>query len=181
MSLEVEAAPLAGLRVLRPRLFEDARGSFVELSNLKALREVGIEPAFVQINVSRSKGRVLRGLHYQFPAWQGKLVSVLDGEVFDVAVDLRRASPTFGAWFGTTLSAENRRQMWIPEGFAHGFAVLTEGALVHYACTRLYTAAEDRTLLWNDPDIGIRWPLEAPILSEKDRAGQRLRDATHLR
>ncbi len=177
MSLQAESTPIAGLRILTPRVFADDRGSFLELANSESLAAVGIAAGFVQTNVSRSRGGVLRGLHYQHPGWQGKLVSVLEGEVFDVAVDLRRESATFGKWHGERLSAENHRQMWIPEGFAHGFAVLSETALVHYGCTRPYAAAEDRTLLWNDPRIGIAWPLRAPILSAKDIAGQPLDQA----
>ncbi len=181
MKLEVEDTPLAGLRILHPRHYEDERGLFLEIANAADLRRAGIEATFVQTNLSRSRRGVIRGLHYQHPGWQGKLVSVLEGEAFDVAVDLRRGSPTFGRWFAATLSSDNRRQMWIPEGFAHGFAVLREGTLVHYACTRLYAPDEDRVLLWNDHDIGVEWPLGSPILSAKDRRGQRLSDATHLR
>lgn len=181
MSLQVEKTSIAGLILLIPQVVQDERGTFLEVANESGLAAAGIHAAFVQTNVSRSRAGVLRGLHYQYPGWQGKLVSVLEGEVFDVAVDLRRGSTTFGKWFGSRLSAQNHRQMWIPEGFAHGFSVLSDGALVHYGCTRLYAADEDRTLLWNDPDIGIAWPTTAPILSAKDAAGQPLRDAArHL-
>lgn len=180
MSLRVEETALAGVKLIHPTVLRDERGYFLELSNAARLAQAGITDTFVQVNLSRSRRGVVRGLHYQFPTWQAKLVSVLDGEVVDVAVDLRRGSVTFGRSFQATLSAANARQMFIPEGFAHGFAVLSESALVHYECTRPYIGEEDRTLLWNDPTLGIDWPLDDPILSEKDRRGQKLSDASHL-
>ncbi|MGP8218592.1 MAG: dTDP-4-dehydrorhamnose 3,5-epimerase, partial [Limisphaerales bacterium] len=131
---------------------------------------------FVQDNVSLSRRGTLRGLHFQNPAPQGKLVFVLQGEVFDVAVDIRRSSPTFGRWHGLHLSGENKRQFFIPPGFAHGFAVLSETALFAYKCTELYIPQNELTLAWNDPDIGIQWPLDNPQLSEKDARGPRLKD-----
>jgi dTDP-4-dehydrorhamnose 3,5-epimerase len=181
VTLQIEETPLAGVKLIHPKVLTDPRGYFLELSNVARLSEAGIKDAFVQVNLSRSRHGVVRGLHYQFPTWQAKLVSVLDGEVVDVAVDLRHGSATFGRSFQSTLSAANARQMYIPEGFAHGFAVVSESALVHYECTRLYVGAEDRTLLWNDPSLGIDWPFDEPVLSEKDRRGQKLADASHLR
>jgi dTDP-4-dehydrorhamnose 3,5-epimerase len=137
---------------------------------------VGLPENFVQDNLSFSGHGVLRGLHFQNPNSQGKLVCVLQGEVFDVAVDIRVGSPSFGKWTGTTLSAENRRQLYIPPDFAHGFVVTSEAALFFYKCTDYYAPASEGTVLWNDPDIGIEWPIAEPSLSEKDRAASRLRD-----
>ncbi|GIX29053.1 dTDP-4-dehydrorhamnose 3,5-epimerase [Pelomicrobium sp. G1] len=167
--------------LIEPKVFEDERGFFFESFNQRAFREAtGLNPAFVQDNHSRSFKNVLRGLHYQLPPKaQGKLVRVVAGEVFDVAVDLRRRSPTFGRWVGTRLSGENKRMLWIPEGFAHGFLVLSEYADFLYKTTDYYSPEHERTLAWNDPAIAIRWPLEdRPILSVKDRTGQPLKEAT---
>lgn len=160
--------PLPGVRLIEPRLFADPRGSFFEGWNQAAYAEAGIEFACVQVNVSRSARGVLRGLHYQWPHPQGKLVSVLEGEVFDVAVDIRQGSPQFGRWTGAVLSADNRRQLWIPEGFAHGFVVTSESALFHYLCTAPYDRAADASLRWDDSALAIDWPLRQPQLSDKD-------------
>ena len=149
-------------------MFEDARGFFYESFNLDRLAGHGITRPFVQGNVSRSARGVLRGLHYQWPKPQGKLVSVLEGEVWDVAVDIRRGSPTFGRWTAALLSGDNRRQLWIPEGFAHGFVVLSETALFTYQCTATYDAAADAGIRWNDARLAIDWPVSAPGLSDKD-------------
>jgi dTDP-4-dehydrorhamnose 3,5-epimerase len=159
--------------ILEPTVFEDARGFFFESYNGRTLQEVaGIAAPFVQDNHSRSARNVLRGLHYQIARPQGKLVRVIAGEVFDVAVDLRRRSPTFGKWIGAVLSARNRQMAWVPPGFAHGFLVLSEGAEVLYKTTEYYAPEHERCVIWNDPAIGIDWPLvEAPILSARDRAG----------
>lgn len=156
--------------MLEPRVFGDDRGFFFESFNARAFNQViGRDVTFVQDNHSRSMQGVLRGLHYQLPpAAQGKLVRCVSGEVFDVAVDLRKSSPTFGRWVGAHLSAENNRQMWIPEGFAHGFAVLSEVADFLYKTTDYYTPALERCIAWNDAEIGIVWPIAAPILSSKD-------------
>ena len=166
--------PLAGMYLIEPRVFRDSRGSFVETWNEERYRELGIVGPFVQDNASVSSRGVLRGLHYQSPHPQGKLVSVLEGEVLDVAVDLRSGSPTFGQWCGYPLSAENGHQLYLPPGLAHGFLTLSERAVFSYKCTDYYTPHAEKTLLWNDPDIGIEWPIADPILSEKDRAGLRL-------
>jgi dTDP-4-dehydrorhamnose 3,5-epimerase len=159
--------------ILEPRVFEDARGLFFESYNRRVLEEVaGISRPFVQDNHSRSIKHVLRGLHYQIARPQGKLVRVIAGEVFDVAVDLRRRSPTCAQWIGLVLSAQNRRLLWVPEGFAHGFLVLSECAEVLYKTTDYYAPEHERCIIWNDPAIGIAWPsIEAPILSPKDGAG----------
>jgi len=156
--------------ILEPRIFGDERGFFFESFNARTFNQlIGRDVTFVQDNHSRSVQGVLRGLHYQLPpAAQGKLVRCVSGEVFDVAVDLRQGSPTFGQWVGAYLSAENNRQMWIPEGFAHGFAVLSEVADFLYKTTDYYTPALERCIAWNDAEIGIAWPLSAPILSGKD-------------
>ena len=171
--MEVQATPLAGVLLITPRVFGDDRGHFFESYNQRELEQkAGLRPAFVQDNQSRSQRGVLRGLHYQNPSPQGKLVRVLEGEIFDVAVDLRRSSQTFRQWFGVKLSDANRQTLWIPEGFAHGFLVLSDYADVLYKTTDFYAPEHERTIAWNDPDIGIEWPLSgAPILSAKDAAG----------
>ena len=174
--MNIISCEIAGLRIIEPKVFGDARGFFMESWNRQRYWEAGIEFDFVQDNISLSRQGILRGLHFQNPKGQGKLVYVLQGEVFDVAVDIRRGSPTFGRWHGLTLSAENKRQFFIPPGFAHGFAVLSETALFAYKCTELYTPQNEITLAWNDPEIGIQWPLEQPLLSEKDLRGLLLRD-----
>jgi len=165
--------------ILEPRVFGDDRGFFFESFNSRAFRELtGLEPTFVQDNHSRSGKNVLRGLHYQIRQSQGKLVRVVSGEVFDVAVDLRKSSPTFGKWVSARLSAENKRQMWIPEGFAHGFLVLSESADCIYRTTDFYAPEHERSVLWNDPDIGVRWPMTGePVLAAKDRAGKLFKEA----
>ena len=170
---------LPGVLVIEPAVFGDDRGSFFESWNKRAFSAlVGREVDFVQDNHSTSVRGVLRGLHYQVANTQGKLVRVVSGEVFDVAVDMRRSSPTFGRWAGERLSAENRRMMWVPEGFAHGFLVLSERAEFLYKTTDYYAPQHERTLLWNDPAIGVRWPLETePILKPKDAAGTPLAQA----
>ena len=174
--MNVIPCELSGVLIFEPKVFGDARGFFMETWNCQRYRDAGLAGDFVQDNVSLSRRGILRGLHFQNPGGQGKLVYVLHGEVFDVAVDVRRSSPTFGRWHGLTLSAENKRQFFIPPGFAHGFAVLSETALFAYKCTELYAPQNEVTLAWNDPDIGIQWPLESPQLSEKDTRGLRLRD-----
>jgi dTDP-4-dehydrorhamnose 3,5-epimerase len=162
--------------VIEPRVFGDERGFFFESFNQRLFREnTGRDPRFVQDNHSRSGRNVLRGLHYQVKQSQGKLVRVVAGEVFDVAVDLRKTSPHFGRWVGFVLSAENKRSMWIPEGFAHGFLVLSETADFVYKTTDFYAPEHERSVLWNDPEIGIRWPLaDEPVLAPKDRSATRL-------
>lgn len=174
--MKVAPGALAGVLVIEPRVFGDARGFFFESWHEQRYREAGIPGPFVQDNVSRSQRGVLRGLHIQHPRGQGKLVQVLEGEVYDVAVDLRADSPTFGRYEGVTLSAENKRQFWIPPGFAHGFCVTSESALFAYKCTELYAPEHEFSVAWNDPDIGIPWPLAEPSLSPKDAAAPRLRD-----
>ena len=165
--------------VIEPKVFGDARGAFFESWNARSFSElVGREVSFVQDNHSSSVRNVLRGLHYQIRQPQGKLVRVIAGEVFDVAVDLRRTSPTFGRWVGERLSADNRRMMWVPEGFAHGFVVLSERAEFLYKTTDYYAPGHERTLLWNDPKVGIEWPFEGdPVLKEKDARGAPLATA----
>ncbi len=166
--------------VIEPRVFGDERGYFFESYNRRTLQNLGIEQEFVQDNHSRSVRHVLRGLHYQIQQPQGKLVRVVAGEVFDVAVDLRRSSPNFGRWAGLNLSAENKRMLWVPPGFAHGFLVLSEVAEFLYKTTDYWAKEHERTLLWNDPELGIAWPTDAPpILSGKDAAGLPLSRAEH--
>lgn len=160
-------------------MFGDARGYFFESWSAGRYADAGIAGPFVQDNISRSRRGILRGLHLQSPHAQGKLVSALVGEVFDVAVDVRTGSPTFGQWVGQVLSDRNHRQMWVPPGFAHGFLVLSEDAVFHYKCTDLYHPDCELTVAWDDPAIGIEWPLEpgrAPVVNEKDRRGLRLAD-----
>jgi dTDP-4-dehydrorhamnose 3,5-epimerase len=166
--------------IIEPRVFGDERGFFFESFNQRAFTEkTGLEREFVQDNHSRSARGVLRGLHYQIQQTQGKLVRAVVGEIFDVAVDIRKSSPTFRQWTGCRLSAENKRQFWVPEGFAHGFAVLSEVAEVLYKTTNYYAKEHERSILWNDPDLGIDWQLNGiePVLSAKDRAGQPLKSA----
>jgi len=171
--------PLAGCVVIEPAVHGDARGFFYESFNAKTFAAKGLALEFVQTNVSRSARGVLRGLHYQWPNPQGKLVSVLEGEVYDVAVDIRVGSPTFGRWAAAILSADNKRQFWIPEGFAHGFAVLSENATFCYQCTALYDRTTDAGVRWNDGEIAVDWPLSAPQLSDKDANAPFLRDVPH--
>jgi dTDP-4-dehydrorhamnose 3,5-epimerase len=166
--MKVIETKLPGALVIEPQVFGDARGYFYESYHEAKYREAGIVARFVQSNVSRSARGVLRGLHYQWPNPQGKLVSVLEGEVYDVAVDIRRGSPTFGQWAGVMLTADNHRHFWIPEGFAHGFCVASESAIFTYECTALYDREADAAICWNDADIGIDWPVSEPLLSEKD-------------
>jgi dTDP-4-dehydrorhamnose 3,5-epimerase len=175
--MEVVDTELDGVKLIVPRVFEDDRGFFMETYNARVFREAGLPEHFVQDNHSRSSKGVLRGLHYQYPSWQGKLVRAVTGEIFDVAVDIRVDSPSFGQWYGTVLSAENKHQLYIPEGYAHGFCVLSETADVTYKCTALYNGAEDRCIAWNDPQIGVDWPVADPVISEKDARGVLLKDA----
>ncbi|MDB5350561.1 MAG: dTDP-4-dehydrorhamnose 3,5-epimerase [Planctomycetota bacterium] len=167
---------LPGVLILEPRVFRDARGYFLETWNQARYAELGMPEKFVQDNMSFSARGVLRGLHYQHPHGQGKLVSVIQGEVFDVAVDIRIGSPSFGEWVGVTLSDENHRSLYIPPGFAHGFVVLSATALFSYKCTEYYAPTCEASLIWNDPDLAIAWPESTPDLSPKDLAAPRLRD-----
>lgn len=172
--MKVQKTPIDGLLVIEPQVFGDERGFFIETWQAARYEEAGIEGDFVQDNHSRSRRGILRGLHYQIQNPQGKLVRVTDGEVFDVAVDLRRSSPTFGQWHGVILSASNHRQFWVPPGFAHGFYVLSESADFNYKCTNYYSPDYERSLQWDDATVGIEWPLvdgESPQLSQKDAAG----------
>ncbi len=170
---------LPGVLILEPKVFGDDRGFFFESFNERVWQKAtGLECSFVQHNHSRSARNVLRGLHYQIQHPQGKLVRVISGEVFDVAVDIRRSSPTCGQWFGTTLSAENKRQMWVPEGFAHGFCVTSDHAEFLYLTTDYWAPEFERTIAWDDPAIGITWPLAGePLLSAKDLSGKLLAEA----
>lgn len=176
--MKVIPTDIAEVILLEPRVFGDARGFFAETYNKRALEGIGVCADFVQDNHSRSAKNVLRGLHYQILQPQGKLVRVVAGEVYDVAVDLRRHSPTFGKWTGFRLSADSQRIAWIPPGFGHGFLVLSESADFVYKTTDYYAPEYERSVAWNDPEIGIVWPLTAePILSTKDQAAKPLREA----
>lgn len=177
--MNVIETSLAGVKIIEPRVFEDARGFFYESFNARSFAQVvGVDVQFVQDNHSRSTKGVLRGLHYQIEHAQGKLVRVTSGEVFDVAVDIRRGSPTFGKWVGVHLSADNKRQVWLPPGFAHGFCVLSESAEFLYKTTDYWYPEHERCLLWNDPALGIEWPLDGtPQVAPKDAAGRLLADA----
>jgi len=177
--MRVVATDIPDVLIIEPKVFGDERGFFYESFNAAAFEAAtGLKRSFVQDNHSKSQRGVLRGLHYQIQQPQGKLVRVVAGEVFDVAVDLRKSSPTFGRWVGTHLSAQNQRQLWIPEGFAHGFVVLSESAEFLYKTTDYYAPAHERSLLWNDPQIGIDWPFEEPPqLSQKDIDGKVLSEA----
>lgn len=172
--MKVTQTNLGGVVVVEPDVYGDERGYFMESWAQQRYASLGIPETFVQDNLSKSRGGVVRGLHLQHPYGQGKLVMALLGEVFDVAVDVRVGSPTFGQWFGCTLSQQNHRQMYIPPGFAHGFAVLSEEALFAYKCTQAYHKETELGVRWNDPDLGIRWPLDEPVLSTKDSEYPRL-------
>jgi dTDP-4-dehydrorhamnose 3,5-epimerase len=166
--------PLQDVYIVEPQVFGDERGFFQETWNAQVFRDAGFDLAFVQDNHSRSRRGILRGMHYQTEQTQGKLVRVTSGEVFDVAVDMRRSSPTFGQWFGAALSSDNHKMMWVPPGFAHGFYVMSEYADFLYKCTDFYHPASEQSLAWNDPTVGIEWPLDAggePSLSAKDQDG----------
>jgi dTDP-4-dehydrorhamnose 3,5-epimerase len=167
---------LEGVWIFEPKVFGDARGFFMETWNQARYAEAGLDVNFVQDNVSRSSQGVLRGLHFQNPNGQGKLVQILEGEVVDVAVDIRVGSPTFGQSAAVILSDTNFRQFYIPPGFAHGFCVLSETAIFAYKCTDFYNPSTEGGVLWNDPDLDIRWTIENPLLSEKDKANPRLKD-----
>lgn len=176
--MKITSTELPGVLLIEPRVFGDDRGCFFESYNRAAFAEAGLHPEFVQANVSESVCGVLRGLHFQQPNAQGKLVSVLAGEVFDVAVDIRRGSPHFGRWTAAVLSADNRRQLWIPEGFAHGFVTLSERAVFTYQCTALYDRGSDAGIRWNDARLAIDWPVAQPLLSAKDAVAPFFDDIT---
>jgi dTDP-4-dehydrorhamnose 3,5-epimerase len=179
MAIQVTATALPEVKIIEPKVFGDARGYFYESFNAVEFAEhVEAGVTFVQDNHSRSAKGVLRGLHYQIQHAQGKLVRVVEGEVFDVAVDIRKSSPNFGKWVGVTLSRENHRQLWVPPGFAHGFVVLSESAQFLYKTTDYWFREHERSIVWNDPAIGIEWPVDfEPLLAAKDAAGKRLADA----
>ena len=174
--MKVIETDLPGCLILEPRVFGDDRGFFYESFNAEKLQQLGLPTHWRQGNVSSSARDVVRGLHYQWPKPQGKYVSVVEGEVWDVAVDIRRGSPNFGKWTGVVLSAENKRHLWIPEGFAHGFAALSETALFTYLCTETYDASADANIAWNDPALAIDWPVSSPSLSPKDAVAPFLAD-----
>ena len=174
--MKVIKTALPGALILEPKVFGDARGFFYESYNKTVWDDAGLSANFIQTNVSRSARGVLRGLHYQWPHPQGKLVSVLEGEVYDVAVDIRRGSPTFGQSMGVMLTAENHRHFWIPEGFAHGFCTVSDFATFTYQCTALYDHAADAGIRWNDAALAIDWPVSEPLLSDKDRKSPLLQD-----
>jgi dTDP-4-dehydrorhamnose 3,5-epimerase len=170
----VRETALPGVLLIAPRVFRDDRGQFFESYHATNFEAIGITCVFVQDNLSVSTAGVIRGLHYQVPKAQAKLIQVVAGSVLDVAVDIRRGSPTFGKWVGEVLSEENHHQLFLPPGFAHGFAVLGDRAVLSYKCSELYDPTGDSTIAWDDPDIGIEWPFTDPLLSPKDKAAPRL-------
>ncbi|AYZ19796.1 MULTISPECIES: dTDP-4-dehydrorhamnose 3,5-epimerase [Klebsiella] len=173
--MQVLDTKIKDVKIIQPKVFGDARGFFLETFEKNRYRDMlNLDLDFVQDNHSRSSKGVLRGLHFQKHNPQGKLVRVVRGTVFDVAVDIRKDSPTFGEWQGVILSEDNKTQFWIPPGLAHGFVVISDIADFEYKCTDYYTPENERCLIWNDPDIGIDWPIDKPLLSEKDKAGKRL-------
>ena len=174
--IEIEETKLEGVKVITPPVYRDDRGFFVETFNIHDAAAANLPEIYVQDNHSYSRRGVLRGLHYQYPQWQGKLVRVVSGEIFDVAVDIQPNSPTRGQWVAVLLSAENRKQMFIPGGFAHGFCVTSEAADVLYKVTSLYAPDQDHCIVWNDPDIAVQWPIQNPIVSVKDAGGMRFKD-----
>ncbi|MCR5563852.1 MAG: dTDP-4-dehydrorhamnose 3,5-epimerase [Desulfovibrio sp.] len=174
--MEIEKTPIDGVVLVKPKVWGDARGYFVETWQKERYEAAGIHLPFVQDNHSMSRRGILRGLHYQKTRPQGKLVSVSLGRVFDVAVDIRKGSPTFGKWFGVELTQENQWQMWIAPGLAHGFAVVSEEAHFHYKCTDYYCPGDEAGIRWNDPDIAVAWPVDNPLLSAKDAEAPFFRD-----
>ena len=174
--MKVETTPLEGVLLITPQVFGDDRGFFMETFNATKTADQGLPELFVQDNHSRSSKGVLRGLHYQYPQWQGKLVRTIAGEIFDVAVDIRQDSPTFGQWFGAYLNDENKQQLYVPPGFAHGFCVTSDIADVAYKCTSDYQPEQDVGIHWNDPDIAIDWPIQEPLISAKDAKAPLLKD-----
>jgi dTDP-4-dehydrorhamnose 3,5-epimerase len=179
--VKLHKTALDGCLVIEPDVHGDTRGFFYESFHATKFAELGLKLDFVQTNVSRSARGVVRGLHYQYPNPQGKLVSVVEGEVYDVAVDIRVGSPSFGRWAATILSAANKRHFWVPEGFAHGFAVLSDFATFFYQCTALYDHAADASIRWDDGEIAIDWPISAPLLSDKDKRAPFLADVPRER
>ncbi|MGO9832261.1 MAG: dTDP-4-dehydrorhamnose 3,5-epimerase [Myxococcaceae bacterium] len=178
--MNVTPTKLPGVLLVEPRVFGDARGFFLETFQAERYAAAGIQGPFVQDNLSRSAKGTLRGLHFQEPRAQGKLVQVLRGAVWDVAVDVRKGSPHFGAWLAVELTDDNRRQLWIPPGFAHGFCVLSETADFFYKCTDFYAPECERAVRWDDPALGIGWPLASPLISAKDRSAPALAEAPTL-
>lgn len=178
--MEIVQTPLQGVLVLKPKVWGDARGYFVETWQQKRYAAAGIDLPFVQDNHSSSSYGILRGLHFQKHFPQGKLVYVSLGSVFDVVVDIRPHSPTFGQWYGAHLNAENQHQLWVPPGMAHGFVVTSPTTHFHYKCTDYYHPEDEGAILWNDPDIGVQWPVENPVLSDKDAAALCLHPQFHL-
>lgn len=175
--MKVEKTNIEGLLIIQPDVFKDERGYFFESFSKKKYREIGITYDFVQDNISKSMKRTIRGLHYQVGEFvQGKLVSVIEGKVLDVAVDVRFGSPTFGEYQAVEVSSENKLQFWIPPGFAHGFAVISDEAIFHYKCTNLYSKQHERSIIYNDPEIGIDWRIENPIVSDKDLHSKRFNE-----
>ncbi|CAM3456495.1 dTDP-4-dehydrorhamnose 3,5-epimerase [Rouxiella silvae] len=175
--MEIIDTPLVGVKIIQPKIFGDSRGFFLETFEKKRYQEMlNIDLEFVQDNHSRSSKGVLRGMHFQTANPQGKLVRVVRGEVYDVAVDIRPDSPSFGKWHGVLLSEENKTQFWVPPGLAHGFVVLSDVADFEYKCTNYYAPQLEACLIWNDPEVGIEWPIENPLLSEKDKCGKPLRE-----
>ena len=176
--MKIIATNFPNLTLIKPHIFGDSRGWFFESWNKGRYIEAGIGLPFVQDNISYSTKNVIRGLHYQKPFTQGKLVFVLEGEVWDVVVDLRRRSPTFGKWQGFTLTGKNKEQLYVPPGFAHGFCVISDTVLFQYKCTDIYNPASERGIMWNDPDLNIPWPTEKPVISDKDTKHPFFRDLT---
>lgn len=175
--MEIIETKLKGVIVIKPKVFEDARGYFFESYNREVFLKAGLDLDFVQDNQSLSQKGVLRGLHFQNPPHaQGKLVRVINGSVYDVAVDIRKDSPTYGQWFGQELNEKNKWMMYIPPGFAHGFVTLEDNTVFSYKCTNFYNKDSEDCLLWNDPQIGINWPIESPLLSEKDEQGKKIKN-----
>lgn len=175
--MKITATRLPEVLLIKPKIFGDDRGFFFESHNEKRYSEAGISGPFVQDNISRSRRGVLRGLHFQQPNPQGKLVMALEGKIFDVAVDIRRGSATYGQWMGETIDSDEKQQIWVPPGFAHGFLVLSDTAVIQYKCTNYYAAPFEQSIIWNDPDLQIKWPFTDGIeLSAKDLAAKRFRD-----
>lgn len=172
--LKITSTELDGVKIIEPAVFKDQRGFFMETWRKSTYEDIGAKNPFVQDNVSFSSKGILRGLHFQNPSAQGKLVTAYMGEIFDVVVDIRKGSGTFGKWIGVTLSSDNNKQIYVPEGFAHGFLVTSDTALITYKCTDYYNSEAEKSISWDDPDIGVKWPIDSPTLSAKDSGAKKL-------
>ena len=178
--MKIEKSSLPGLLIIKPKIFTDKRGYLFEIWNLNLYKKHGIKAKIVQVICVNSKKNTLRGIHFQYPHMQGKFVTIINGKIFDVIVDIRKNSPTYGKWCGLTLDSKEKKQLWIPEGFGHAYLVLSKTATIIYTCTQKYYPKNQKSIIWNDPYINIRWPIKKPILSKKDTKGLKLNEIKEL-